>query len=137
MSYRQPPTAPLLFVTFGEVLHALESESGELRWTNRDVGKAAGGALIHHGSRLYLAGWGWARCADVATGKTIWSCDTGVPGRCGMILQDDRLFIGGSGEVACVSIDGALLWRNGFPGQGAGDLALAIAEQHARDDRNT
>lgn len=135
MSYRAPPTA-LVFATFGLAVHALDAASGAVVWSNNQCHKAAGGAIIHRRDRVFIAGRGEAHALDAHTGRVLWSRELKVMGRCGLILDDDRLYIGGHGVVACVHVDGALLWQNEFKGLGLGNLAFAVGDQFARDDRD-
>ena len=137
MTYREPEAAALLFASFGKGVHALDSTTGEIVWSNQDCGRAAGGALIHRDGRLFLAGWGEAHALNARTGKLLWSLTLEAKVRCGLILEGDRLFVASNGVVACIHVSGKLLWQNEFRGLGYGCVAFAIGDQFARDDRDS
>lgn len=50
----------------------------------------------------------------------------GYPARPTMVVEGNRIFIGGSGEVSCYAATGQLLWSQKFPQQGIGAVALGV-----------
>ncbi len=98
-------------------LVALDARTGRIRW-QRSIGDSESSPLVAHGT-LYFGGTnGRVFAYSAATGKQLWSFDTGGPVKGSPALAHGRLYIGkyGGDFYALSARTGKLLWQNGGHG---------------------
>jgi outer membrane protein assembly factor BamB len=127
MDYRvAPPNAPLLVVSSNVV--ALDRATGQQRWIYSLGGETARRYALD-GERIFVFdSESRVHCLDVATGTCLGVVTlTSVPDQNTMLLDGDRLYVGGSGRIAALDRNGNLLWEVSVPPSGRRSLAgLAI-----------
>jgi putative pyrroloquinoline-quinone binding quinoprotein len=127
--YRSAPT-PLLVVAFAEKVFGIDRETGEIRWRvlidalpRKTVELAVDDDVVIAVSGSALA------FIDYATGdvrKHVLRKDVAKTARPVMLLDERHLYIGGTGELACYTRSGDLVWEQPFKDQGFGEIALGI-----------
>jgi outer membrane protein assembly factor BamB len=116
-----------LIVAFNDRVVALSRRTGKVRWTNVIVGDPIALAITR--DRVYAAGRHTIACYDYASGEEQWSTDRTHDARLGpLILSNDLLFVGSTGEVECYTTEGDHLWDQSFTGMGYGALAMGVPD---------
>jgi outer membrane protein assembly factor BamB len=113
---------------FASKLLALDRSTGAIVWkTPLDVGTqeveiAVGGGLVVAATHTKLA------FVEYASGKLVKVVERAgeYRGRATMLIDGPHIYVGGSGEVACYSQAGDLLWLQPFTGEGFGSMALGL-----------
>ncbi len=125
--------SPLLVISFGGYVFAVERRTGTLvwRWAHEESSSAR---LLLPPGRVLLGYTHELVCLDYATGELSWR--TKVPVATGTIVADgDEVFFGSAGEVGCVDVNtGTLLWHQPFRGMGQGAVALGVPGNVAQID---
>jgi outer membrane protein assembly factor BamB len=134
MSYRNPneEKAPLV-VAFGGRVFGMDPETGERLWQS-ELGVGSSVRIVPFTDGLFVYTGTTLACLDLSTGRSIWSVDVSVGDT--MLVDADRIFVGGGGEVRCYArANGRLLWEDTFRGMGVGAVALALGTAVAQADR--
>ncbi len=134
MDLRHPiDNSPIVFVSFGEHLFAMDRRNGNRIWHHR-IAWASHIRLAADDRKLYALSTGLC-CLDAMTGHVDWQIDS-VTGDT-ILLHDGQLFVGGSGELRCFSAStGQLMWVDIFKGMGMGSVAIAVPWAAAQSDRS-
>lgn len=120
-----------MYVAFGHHVVAMDRATGARVWT-RDLVSPHSIRLSVHGDRLFALGSELVRL-DAADGRVRWRAEQ--PGGATLLVDGDRVFTGGAGEVRCFDAEtGALLWHDKFKGMGLGGVAIAVDGAAAQDD---
>jgi outer membrane protein assembly factor BamB len=131
------PTAPppVVIATFGGKVFGLDPATGRPLW-ERDMGGPTA-RLIVTATHIFVAGYGLA-CLAYPSGEIVWQQPQQITlPTSSFILSEGRLFTGYGGEVACYAAhDGRPLWKNGFPGKGAADVALGTPFNTSQADHS-
>lgn len=118
------PPAPLLITTFNKQVIALNVSDGSIAWkTSMPAARVA-----VDGAVAYVVGNdGQVVALDYTTGNSRWTVSTGLSAlRVTLLVARDVLFVSFSGETACITKAGKLLWKNTLPGTGYGAAGLAV-----------
>jgi len=117
--------AQVLVVALGGTLLGQDPLTGKILW-KRDVHRFGNPlALVVTPTAIYAAGLDQLVRLDYPSGELRWAAR--VPrGRNMLLLQGQRLYVGGAGEVACFTLDGKLVWHEPFKGQGRPAVALGF-----------
>jgi outer membrane protein assembly factor BamB len=118
----------ILVVAFGGNVFGIDPVSGAIEWERkldsmyRDVE-----IQIAHG-RVFAATATALHAFDYPSGKPLGvvKIPDQYKGRPTMVLERDRIYIGSAGEVTCFSLEGTVLWMQGFEGKGMGGVALGF-----------
>ena len=127
MTYREGAPLPrILVVAFGGNVVGMDAATGYVVWKAPVDNLGASPPRIHVLSeRVIVVVREQAYCLTYATGQTLWR--TQLPLVADNLLEvGDRLFVGGSGEVACLDATGRVLWHERFKGFGMGKVALGV-----------
>jgi outer membrane protein assembly factor BamB len=127
MDYRvAPQTAPLVVVSSNVV--ALDRETGQQRWIYSLDGETARRFTLDAERIFVFDSQSRVHCLDAVTGTCLGVVSLqALPNENSMLLDGDRLYIGGSMRVAALDRDGRLLWEAPVPPSGRRSLAgLAI-----------
>ena len=124
----QGEDATLLVTAFASKLFAVDRASGAIVWKTpleegrREVEIAVGGGLVVAATHTKLA------FVEYATGKLVKRVERAgeYRGRATMLIDGPHIYVGGSGELACYSLGGELLWLQPFTGEGIGSMALGL-----------
>jgi outer membrane protein assembly factor BamB len=65
---------------------------------------------------------------DPASGRPAWTGDAGIAGRAPAVLDDDLVFVAGSGLVALRAVDGSVAWQ----ARDGGDVSAPVVASGAR-----
>jgi len=122
----------ILVVAFNSRVFGLDARTGTRLWSYADV--IGTPRLAVRDGRVYALG-GNLVALDQKTGALLWqqvglfqSADPTL------LLEGDRLYLGGRGKAYCYTIEGQLLWEEGFKGQGVGAVSLAFPGNAAQAD---
>ena len=128
------PPAPLLVLSFGGNVIAVERRTGRLVWQQKHEAYTA--RLLFPPGRVLLAYYKELLCLAYANGQVLWR--TAVPTPTDSIVVDgDEIFFGAAGEAGCVDMTtGALLWHHPFKGMGATAVALGVPGNVAQIDQS-
>ncbi len=131
MSYRSGPKNEPLVVGFGGRVFGLERDTGKRLWA-WDTGSNAVVRLAVDQGRVFLLTRNCLARIDAHTGTLLWQAT--IPSADALLVHEDRLFVGGAGEVRCYSEEGKLMWEDDFKGMGLGVVALAMEGKVAQAD---
>ena len=123
--YREDlPAAPLLITTFNKQVIALSTTDGSIAWK---IAMPAARVVVD-GAVVYIAGNDGQVCAVAyESGNYHWRVQTDMSSlRVTLMVTRDVLFVSFSGETACLTKGGKILWKNTLPGTGYGAAGLAI-----------
>ena len=118
--------SPVLVVAFGDRLFGMRREDGAVLFEhevpfNPDVEVV--------GNRIIVCGGGCAVCCfEYPSGRPLGRAEVEMSQsyRPTMLIEGDRIFIGASGQVACLDLDGRVLWTEKFKGKGMSPVAFAM-----------
>jgi hypothetical protein len=106
-TYRDAPPGEPLLLTIGQLLLAIERESGALHWQLRLPMTVT--RMFRTANRLLLVGSDRVLGVDLETGRSLGGTKLPFTPRTGL-LHEGRLFVAGSSGVACLDLECNLLW---------------------------
>jgi outer membrane protein assembly factor BamB len=127
------PISELVFVAFNGRIFAMDGVTGERKWVHDFDVRRSVRLVVRDDRIIALALRARLSCLDAAGGRVAWTTEQ-MDGDT-LLVDGNRVFIGGGGEVQCLdATTGKLLWRDGFEGMGLGQVAIAVAGQAAQAD---
>ncbi|MBL8917102.1 MAG: PQQ-binding-like beta-propeller repeat protein [Archangium sp.] len=120
----------LIITAFAGKVFAIDRATGAQKW-RVEFSEWSGGAveLVVTEQRVIAVTGGWLGIIERTTGKVLKKVERkekGAQGRPVLLVDGDRLIIGGAGAVACWTLDGDFLWDQYFAGEGTGAVALGV-----------
>lgn len=131
MSYRSASGQGPLIVGFGGKVFGLDPETGKRLWA-WDTGSSSAVRLAIEEGAVFLLTRNFLARVDISTGALVWQ--TTIPAADTLLVDRERIFVGGAGEVRCYSFEGKLLWEDDFRGMGLGAVALATEGKACQAD---
>ncbi|MDC3962577.1 PQQ-binding-like beta-propeller repeat protein [Polyangium jinanense] len=136
MYRHQDPHAPLLVITFGGNVIAVERRTGKIVWQQQYHSPFPARLLFPPG-RVLLGYQRELVCLAYTTGQLLWRTTVPTSTAGSIVVDGDEIFFGGGGEAACVDVNtGALLWHHPFKGMGAWAVALGVPGNVAQIDHD-
>jgi outer membrane protein assembly factor BamB len=122
------PNRTLLVVAFRGKLFALERTTGRRVWRleidstthETPIDLVVGDNVVVACSVNKLS------FVEYATGRLLGFVQREESGRPTMLIDGEQLIVGAYGAVACYTLTGQLLWRDGFSGEGYGAVAIGF-----------
>ena len=132
--------APLWIVAFNGKVFALERLTGKIVW-RLEMTFSGGCVELVMDRDLVVAcdteRMAFINYADGNVRRVVDRKDVARRSRPVVLVDEGHLLVGGSGEVACYTRDGELLWDEGFAGDGYGSVALGVPGNVRQADANT
>ena len=138
MTYRTPPSFPVLVTAFGGEVHGIDPASGRTLWSHQ--GKKRGDA---HAARVVVLGGtvyagpidGELHLLEYTTGRLLRS--TKIPHSTGgtVMTVDGQIYFAGNAMIDCFALDGELLWSARFDADNnARGVSLAVPGYSVQGD---
>lgn len=134
MSGYRDAQQPVLVTAFNGWVIGLDVNTGQSLWEHSVGGTAV--RIVVTDDRVYAASDEMLAAFEYPSGRPAWRIRITGTGYT-LLVVGDRIFVGGNGEVECVSTDGRPLFKNAFKGKGLGPVALAVPGAVAQGDVNT
>lgn len=134
MSYREVPRK-IIVVAFNAQVFGMDTATGTRLWSHKGNAFNTAARTVVHGERVFVVGMHEDDliCFHLERGTELWRRPCQTSGM-SMMVVDGRLFLASAGQVECFSLDGELLWFDGFKGCGMGPVSLAVDGQSVQPD---
>lgn len=129
MTYRQSNNDTTLVVGCGRSVVALDRDTGKPIWRVDSICSIGAAVMVVRVVDEVVVVLGGSRIVvlDRGAGAEQWRIDLSHAAT-SLLVNVDRWFVGGAGEVSCVTPQGALLWTNSMSGLGVLGPAMAIGD---------
>jgi len=135
MPYREPEQrSPIVVCATSEHVIGLHRDTGERVWTLDFEGLGTSLRLAFAGDHVFVGMSRGLACVVERTGEVVWKQATKIAAMT-LLLDGDRIVVGGSGRVACFDLHGEELWRDELHGMGLEGLSLGVPGNVANADR--
>lgn len=136
--YRTSDPGSILIAAFADKVFGIDRGTGAIRWRVQITTLVTGLVEIAVDDDVVIAVTPThIAFIDYATGalrKRIDRRDKARNARAILLLADGHLYIGGTGQIACYSVHGDLVWDQGFKGEGYGEVALGLPHRVRQAD---
>jgi outer membrane protein assembly factor BamB len=127
---------PLLIVGLSGQVFGVDPATGTRVWEHEVNGKGGLVEIVVHAGRVYALATNHLHCIDYRSGRLIGKVEipSSPGGRPIMLLEGERLFVATWGELFAFSLDGRLLWQDGYKGNAKGSMSLAFPDNARQAD---
>lgn len=130
MYREEEPEPQVLVVVFASRVYGMDPKTGKRLWEHDldSPGSDNGVELMLDAQMLVACTQQELFAFGYPTGTLLWRKKLAgtYSGRPVMLVSRGHLLVGRGGEVCCYTMQGELVWHDGFPGKGIGRVALAL-----------
>lgn len=138
MPYRDVPApAPLVIACLRNLVFGIDANTGSIVWehVSQDAAPRTGRIEVVN-DLVYALFFGRLTCLDFLSGRMHWTVALAGAVDPSMLVLSDRILVTSSGELHCVTLHGAIAWKQPFKGKGFGDFALAVPGASVQADHS-
>ncbi|MEO8797459.1 MAG: PQQ-binding-like beta-propeller repeat protein [Polyangiaceae bacterium] len=118
---------PILVTAFNSYVFGLDRQSGQPLWSHKLAGQSSTVELALLENVVVALDQASLTFLEYATGRLLGSVTLAGGGtRATMLIDGPHVYVARSGEVACYTSHGNLVWLQPFKGFGYGAVAMAL-----------